>query len=219
MSDTVDKPIVLLGAGGHCRSVIDVVRAAERAIVGILDRPDTSIRETCGIRVIGTDEDIPEHVRAGAEFLIGLGDLGLPRKRMRLSALLDRFGARMARVVSPHAHVSTMAELAAGTIAMHRSVVNAAAVVGRNAVINTGAIIEHDVQLGDYVQIAPGAIVNGGTTIGARSYVGSGAVIREGLSIAPDTVVGMGAVVVGDIHEPDGVYLGVPAKRIQNEHP
>ena len=91
------------------------------------------------------------------------------------------------------------------------AIVNAGARVGSNVIVNTGAIVEHDVELGEHAQLAPGVILGGGARVGALAYVGLGAVVRDHVAIGDGATVGMGAVVVKDI--PDGARaLGVPAR-------
>jgi acetyltransferase-like isoleucine patch superfamily enzyme len=97
---------------------------------------------------------------------------------------------------------------------MDGSVINIGATLGRGAIVNTNSTIEHDVELADWVHVAPGATVSGGVTVGRFSMIGAGATVIEGIKIAARCMVGAGATVVDDLTEP-GVYVGSPARRIR----
>jgi UDP-3-O-[3-hydroxymyristoyl] glucosamine N-acyltransferase len=94
---------------------------------------------------------------------------------------------------------------------MAGAVVNPSARIGRHCIVNSGAVVEHDNVIGDYVHFSPKAASGGTVTVGALTHVGIGAVIRNNLSVASCCVIGAGAAVVKDITEP-GTYIGVPAK-------
>ncbi|MFX9699986.1 acetyltransferase, partial [Acinetobacter baumannii] len=76
-------------------------------------------------------------------------------------------------------------------------------------IVNTGAIVEHDCEIGSFVHAAPRALLCGDVKVGSGSQVGAGSVVRQGLRLGPCTVVGAGAVVVKDF-EGHGVLIGNP---------
>jgi sugar O-acyltransferase (sialic acid O-acetyltransferase NeuD family) len=208
--------VVLLGGGGHCRSLIDVIEAESALqIAGIVDLPERKNESVFSYKWIGADKDLPALVRKYSYFLIGAGQIGLPLLRERLYDLVIEAGGILPKVCSPMARVSPHAKLGAGTVVLHQAVVNASAVVGDNVIVNTSALIEHDAQVGDHCHISTGALVNGGCQLSARCFVGSGAVLRENVRLAEGTIVGCGAVVLSDT-KPFGVYAGVPARRIRD---
>jgi sugar O-acyltransferase (sialic acid O-acetyltransferase NeuD family) len=208
--------VVLVGGGGHCRSLIDVIEAeGALKIAGIVDLPGRANRSVLGYSQIGTDEDLPALARKYPYFLIAAGQIGLPALRERLYKMVTKAGGKLPTVRSPLAGVSPHATIGDGTVVFHHAVVNAAATVGANVIVNTFALVEHDVHVGDWCHISTGARVNGGCKLAARCFVGSGAVLREDVRLAEGTIVGCGAVVLRDT-EPFGVYVGVPARRIKN---
>lgn len=209
------KKLYLVGGGGHCNSVIDVVHSSDDyQIVGIVDKQELLGAAVCGVKVVATDEDLAGLVETNSSFLVTVGFTRSPNIRNHLFAKLVQSGAVMATVVSAHAIVSRHAKIAEGTVAMHGALVNASAVVGRNVIINSKALIEHDALVADHCHISTGAIVNGGCRVGESVFVGSNAVLAHGVSVADGTIVGAGSVVVSDITEP-GVYVGNPARKIR----
>lgn len=206
-----DRSIVLVGGGGHCRSVFEVATGCGLAIEGVLDLPG-SLPPLPEVKVLGDDSMmeslVPDHL-----FVITLGQIGRATARQRLAAMLDSVGARCAVICAHSALVSSTARIGDGTVILQGAIVNACASVGRHCIINTGAIIEHDAIVGDFCHVSTGAIVNGGATIGPGVMIGSHATVLQGATICAGAIIGAGAVVVGDITEP-GTYVGVPARQL-----
>ncbi len=195
------KPgLVLLGGGGHCRSVIEVVeRQGAYSILGVLD-PGAGA-DVLGYPVLGGDDLLPALAKQGHAFLVTVGQIRSPDQRMALFGRVREAGGSLATVVSPSAEVSRHAVLGPGTAVMHRAVVNAGARVGENSIVNTGAIIEHDADVGAHCHVSTGALVNGGAVVEAGSFIGSRAVVREGVRVGARCVVGAGALVMAGLPE------------------
>ena len=172
----VTKPkIILLGAGGHCRSCIDVLEQEDRfSIAGIVDRPGKAESDhVLGYPVLGSDKDLPELRQRIDHALVTVGQIGSPAIRIQLFDRLLSLGFHLPVVTSPLAYVSRHAAVAPGTIVMHHALINAGARIGCNTIINTKALIEHDAVIGDHCHVSTGAIVNGGVTLGNGSFLGS----------------------------------------------
>jgi sugar O-acyltransferase (sialic acid O-acetyltransferase NeuD family) len=195
----MSKPkLILIGAGGHARSCIDVIEQQDVfQIAGFVGLPDQKkLKYTdCGYSIIGTDEDLPELAKTYEYAFITLGQIQTADSRIGLYEKINSLEFRLPIIVSPAAHVSRHATIGAGTIVMHGAIVNAGANIGINCIINSCALIEHDVRVGNHCHISTGAIINGNTTIGDRSFLGSRSVIKQGLVIREDSVIGMGFVV------------------------
>lgn len=196
------KPkIILLGAGGHCRSCIDVIEAEGRfSIAGIVDRIGSDDSEPIlDYPIIGTDENLPD-LRKRYEFaLITVGQLRSAEARRRLFERLGELDFVLPAIVSPHAYVSSHARVGAGSIIMHHALVNAGAAVGENCIINSKALIEHDAQIGVDCHISTGAIINGGVNIGAGTFFGSNAVSVQAISVPAGSFVKAGCLERGEL--------------------
>jgi UDP-perosamine 4-acetyltransferase len=206
-------PVVGLGAGGHAKVVVDILRLhADHEIVGLLDpNPDLHGTEVMGVPVLGGDELLPELAGRGVRHaFIGLGSAGDTGPRRRLYELAREEGLAVVRAVHPTAAVAPSAALGDGVTIMAGAVVNAGARLGENVVINTTAVVEHDCVIGDHVHVATAAVLGGGVEVGEGSHVGLGARVNQGVRIGRGSIVGSGAVVVDDVA--DGVVVvGVPA--------
>jgi len=195
------KPLILVGGGGHCRAVIDVIEAQEAyEIVGILDKQTAVGAEVAGYPVVGDDSALAEWARKGVWFLVTVGQVGPAGTRRRLFEAVRVYTDRFATVISPLAYVSGRATIARGCVVMHHALVNAGAVVGCNAIVNSKALVEHDAVIQKHVHVATGALVNGGALVGEGSFVGSGAVVVQAARVPPETFVKAGSVYKGESH-------------------
>jgi sugar O-acyltransferase (sialic acid O-acetyltransferase NeuD family) len=176
--------IILIGGGGHCSSVIDVIELEGiYKIAGIVDLKEKTGQQNLGYPIIGGDEIIHQLVKEYKYFLITLGQLRTPGRRIELFNILSQYSVQMPVIVSPYAFVSKHSIIGRGSVIMHMAQVNANATVGKNCIINSKALIEHDVSVGDHCHISTGAIINGGAKIGESSFLGSGTVCREYIEI------------------------------------
>lgn len=205
----INKDLILVGGGGHCKSVIDVAESAGFQIKGILDIPENVGREVLGYPIIGADDQIKDYVD-GVVFLVTVGHIKDAALRIRLHQKIAEAGGRLATIVASTAHVSKYARVGEGTVIMHHAVVNADTIIGKGCIINTFANIEHDAKIGDYCHISTGAMVNGNCVVGRETFLGSQSVMVNGIEITDGCVVGAGSLVRKSLTI-KGVYSGNPA--------
>jgi sugar O-acyltransferase (sialic acid O-acetyltransferase NeuD family) len=192
------KSLLLIGCGGHSRSLIDLVESiSDWNLHGLVGLPQQVGSRVLGYAVIGCDADLVSLVDVCPAAVLAIGQLPDPALRQLLAFQLAHYGFSFPVLISPHAVVSRHAQLGPGTTVGHGVTVNAAAVVGAHCILNNGALIEHDVQIGDHCHISTGALVNGGVRVGSGSFIGSGAILREGLELPPNSVIGAGKCVMG----------------------
>ena len=198
--------VVLLGGGGHCRSVIDVIeQAGIYSILGVLEKEGVSCSNLLGYPLLGSDHDLPAFIEQNCAVVITIGQIKTAGPREQLYRYAKEAGAEMPTVVSPRAYLSRHARIAEGTTVMHEAIVNCSAEIGENCIINTKALVEHDVKIGNHTHVATGAFVNGGAQIGQRCFIGSGAVIHNDIDIGDGCLVGAGTTVRTNL--PDGTVL------------
>lgn len=206
------KKLILVGGGGHCKSVIDVAESAGYTILGILDRLEDVGKRVLGYEVIGTDDDMGKYADK-AVFIVTVGQIKSPDLRIKLHQMLAEAHCHLATIIAPTAHVSKYATIGEGTVVMHKAVINADAHIGRGCIINTFANIEHDAVVGNYCHISTGAMINGGAIIADRSFIGSQSVVNQGVKMVEGVVASM-SVINKDITD-SGIFVGVPAKKIK----
>ena len=207
------KKILLIGAGGHGKVVLDALLSQkEYAIAGIIDVKELVGTKVLSGSVIGTDADLPRFYRSGIKLcFIGVGSIGDPQLRVKLYETAKRAGFSFPNVISPEALVSPHAVLGEGNYVAPGVIINAGARIGNHCIINTGAIVEHDCRIGDFVHLSPGSVLSGVVTVGDYSHIGTGSVVIQNLAIGSKVMVGAGSVVTKDIR--NGVKaFGNPCK-------
>jgi sugar O-acyltransferase (sialic acid O-acetyltransferase NeuD family) len=200
--------LLIFGASGHGRVVADA-----------------ALRTGLWQRVLASDRD---PARCSGELLAGVALMRAEQAAAAATAVHVAIGnaanreteiatlaaGRLASVVHPQASVSDQAQVAPGCFIAAQAVVAPGARLGTAVIVNHGAVVDHDVTVGDFSHIAPLAALGGGVQIGRRVLVGSGASILPGVRVGDDVVIGAGAVVARHLPEP-GVYAGVPAARLK----
>ena len=203
------KPLILVGGGGHCKSVIEVAESAGYQIKGILDLPQNVGKSVLGYPVIGTDEDISVYIHQTL-FAVTVGHIKDVSLRKKIYENIIGLGGELPVIVASTARVSKYALIEQGCVIMHQAVVNADAKIGRGCIINTSSNIEHDVSIGNYCHVSTGAMVNGNCEIGSGTFLGSQSVTVNGIRITEGCIIAAGAVVRKNI-DIRGIYSGNPA--------
>lgn len=194
------KDIVLIGAGGHAASCIDVIEAEGRfRIAGLVGVEGELHHRLCGYEVIATDRELSRLAGEYRYALITVGQIKSPESRIRLYQQALAAGFEMPAIISPDARVSKHARIGSGSIVMYGALVNANATVGANCIINSRALIEHDAAVDDHCHISTGAILNGNVHVGASCFIGSGTLTRHGVSIGDGCLVGMASIIRHDL--------------------
>ena len=192
--------LLLIGAGGHCLSCINVMEhGSEFSVGGIVDRDGSTVSSAFGYPVVGTDRHLPRLLRAHEGVLITIGQLADPRPRRDIFSRLEDLGATFVTVCASDSAVSARAEVGLGTVVLGKASIGPEVFVGHNCIINSHALVEHGTTIGDHCHVSTGVVVNGDVTIEDSSFVGSGSVIREGVRIGRGSVIGAGSVVGRDV--------------------
>lgn len=204
--------IVIIGGGEHARVVIDAARtSADRPeLVGFVDpEPCRETTERLGLPRLGDDRSL--QTQRDLHAVLGFGAVETRAHREAVVRRLTPLLAGWARVIHGAAWISPGAIIGEGSVVMAGAVVQTGARLGAHCVVNTGAIVEHDVVLGDFVQLAPGVILGGGGRVEAGAYIGMGAIIRDHVTVGAGALVAMGSVVVADV-PPGAQVRGAPAR-------
>jgi acetyltransferase EpsM len=203
--------LLLWGAGGHGKVVLDVALAQGRfaSIAFIDDDAPNMAAELCGKPVVGVSSDLELLARNGyGHFVIAIGD-----NRVRASCYQRALNSPLlpATLIHPSAIVSPGASVGAGTVVMPGVVINSGAIVGADCIVNTGAVVEHDCLIGDHVHLGPGVLLGGNVKVGHLAQLGIGAIALPGADIGESALVGAGAVVLRSV-PPNVTAIGVPAR-------
>jgi sugar O-acyltransferase (sialic acid O-acetyltransferase NeuD family) len=205
--------LVLWGASGHGKVVLDVARAMDvfETISFLDDACGESASEFCNCEVFAAGGHLQLlRGKSCTEYLVSIG-----KNETRAACFQRAFehGLLPATLVHPTAVISESARLGAGTVVMAKVVINADAQIGKNCIVNTAAVVEHDCRIGDHVHLSPGVLLGGGVTVHAFAHVGIGAIVLPCAEIGEGAVVGAGAVVLGAV-PPGTAVAGIPARAL-----
>ena len=190
------EKIIVLGKGGHAKSVVDAIeREGKYQIAGYVVN-DEKNEEEADYPVIGKDEDLEELFAIGIHYAtIGIGYLGKGTLRRKLYEKLKEIGYQLPIICDPSAVLSKKAEIEEGTFIGKNVIINAGAAVKKMCIINNGAIIEHDCSVGEFSHIAVGTVLCGGVCVGRDSLIGANATVIQGRKIDSGCIIGAGEVV------------------------
>lgn len=178
----MDK-LLLIGGGGHCKSVIDVVEQQNLyQIVGIIDKIELVGQKLLGYEIIDCDENLLRYLGLRNAH-ISVGHIKSNKARVNLFHYLKKLEFILPTIVSPTAYVSKHARIEEGTVVMHGALVNADAKIGKNCIINTNALIEHDAIIEDHCHISTAAVINGGVVVKENTFFGSNATTKEYIEV------------------------------------
>ncbi|MFJ7363440.1 acetyltransferase [Peribacillus frigoritolerans] len=201
--------LLIIGASGHGKVVADIALKMNKWVsIAFLD-DNENIKSSMGIEVIGKSTDVFNHVQ-DYDIFVGIGD---NFTREKVHRKLEAKGVYIPTLIHPTAVIGEKVELASGTVVMAGVVVNCCTIIGKGCIINTGATVDHDNIIEDFVHISPGAHLAGTVKVGKGSWLGIGSVVSNNVYITSRCIVGAGAVVLRDITE-TGTYVGVPSSKI-----
>ena len=189
------KKIILIGAGGHATSCVDVIESTKKfKILGFISESQKKNQKFLGYKILGNLKDLKKIKLKTKNLHIGFGSIYNQKKRHQIFIKLKKLGFLFPKVISPIAYVSKNSIVGEGTMVFHNATINANVSIGKNCIINTKANIEHDCIIRDNCHISTGAILNGSVFVEADSFVGSGSVIREGKKIKKNSFIKMGHI-------------------------
>lgn len=208
------RKIVLIGGGGHCKSVLDtLINLKVYRDIFITDQAFVSGLDIFGAQFAGNDDVLPDLFREGVrEAFISIGSIKSPAARQQLYKKARDIGFDFPSVIDRSAYTSGSAVVGKGVFVGKKAVVNADSKVDDFAIINTGSIIEHDCYVGKFSHIAVGATICGNVNIGNDTFVGANATIIQGVRVGMKSVIGAGSIVLRDVPENSkvvGVWGGV----------
>lgn len=202
--------IFLVGAGGHCKVVLDALLESGTLLSNVRICDEAPHLQGTVFMGCVIESTVLTKEMAGSSFHLAIGKADV---RRRLLPALTALGAMPLTVRHPSASVSRYSILGAGCFIAARSVIAPGAILGDSVILNHGAIVDHDCEVGDFSHIAPNATLGGGVRIGSGVLIGAGANILPGVTIGAGVVVGAGAVVTVDINAGE-TCVGVPARKI-----
>jgi sugar O-acyltransferase (sialic acid O-acetyltransferase NeuD family) len=191
------KQLVVIGAGGHARPVIDVAMSLGYEIIGIIDVDYTGAQETLmGVDVIGGMEKLTDFVPSLVMVFIAVGD---NNKRKAITEKVMSYNFDIPSLVHNSSIISHSVMMGKGVFINAGAIINAMAAIGSGAIINTGAIVDHESLIGDFSHVAPGVSIAGRVAIGSCSFIGVGTSVIDKINIGENVIVGAGSTIIKDV--------------------
>lgn len=200
----MDK-VILIGTGGHARSVYDAALSMKIEICGFLD--EYNVGECYGKPIFGTKPDqIPNYRHY--KYFVAIGDI---QARKRWYKYLKKMNLEIINIIDDSAIISCSSILGEGNFIGKMAIINAGVKIGDNNIINTKALVEHDCIVGNHTHLSTNSVINGHVVVQDGVFLGSGAVCIDHVNIGEYTTIGAGSVVIKDIPE-NSVAVGIPAR-------
>ncbi|KUO70132.1 MAG: sugar acetyltransferase [Desulfosporosinus sp. BRH_c37] len=207
----MNRPVIVLGGGGHAKVLIDTLHIQSVKVLGFTD-PDLGKAEESilGVPFIGDDDIICKYTPDQVLLVNGLGTTRRTSLRKQLFLKFKKSGYCFANVIHPSSIISSYVRLGEGVQVMAGAIIQTGSFIGDNSIVNTKVSIDHDCQIDPHVHIAPGVTLSGEVTVGEGAHIGTGAVVIQGIQIGRESLVAAGSVVIKDVAK--GVTVkGVPA--------
>lgn len=210
------EQLILIGGGGHCRSVMDTLKTLDSyEVIGIIDKEERIGEGVEGIPIIGTEEELPILYNKGIKnAFITLGSIGDVRLRKKIATYLKEIGYHLPVIKDKTAYVSSNTLIEEGCFIGKGSLINTGVTIKQNSIINTGTIIEHECSIGAFVHLAPGTTLSGGVKVKDNAHIGAGSTIIQNVVVGENTLIGAGSVVVQNI-EAGVKAFGNPCKVVE----
>ena len=212
------KKLVLIGGGGHCKSVLDsVLRVHEYSEVVITDPELPQGTEVMGCRVVGSDEMLETLYNQGFKYaFVTVGSIKSALLRVTLVKNALKIGFAFPIIADPSSVVSPFSRIGKGTFIGKNAIVNANAVIGEQCIINTGSIIEHECTIGDYTHVSVGAVLCGNVCLGKECFMGAGSTVIQGIKIGNNVIVGANSTVLVNLRDNISVSRFVTNRELQS---
>ena len=194
------KSLILIGAGGHANSCIEIIENnINFKIYGLTDMVKNG--KVGKYKILGNDNLRGKIYNQCNSALITVGQIISSKIREKLYDQYKLTGYKFPVIISRSSIVSKNTNLMDGSILMNNSIVNSNVNIGINCIINTGSIIEHDVNIGDFCHISTGSIINGNVIVGNKTFIGSGCIIKNGVTVGNQVVIGAGKYIDKDVKD------------------
>jgi len=196
---TETKPVIILGAGGHAKVLIEILNKLDIEILGLTDNAENQIKEFQGLKILGDDYQVYKYPPEEVFLVNGIGSL--PGNSIRRDIAIDMRdkGYRFLTIVHPNSLISEKAILHEGCQIMAGSIIQYGTSIGKDTIINTGSVIDHECYVGQSCHIATGSVLSGNVIVGDNTHIGTGTCIINNISIGENVVVAAGSVVYKDI--------------------
>lgn len=207
----MNKPVIIIGNGGHASVLVEIIQDAQIEIIGYTAPEEGS--EFYNLPYLGDDDVVVEHHVNEIELVLGIGTITVSNLRKKKYAAFKSKGYTFATIIHPSAIISPTVAIGEGTQIMAGAIIQTQSVLGENLIINTGAQIDHNSLIQHHSHIAPGVVLSGNVSVGENCHIGAGTTIIQNITIGNRVLIGAGSLVLKNV-EDDITAYGVPAQEV-----
>ena len=200
-----NKPVIIIGAGGHARVVYDSLIESDREVLGFITLNKEKGTSFCNSKVLGEDKDVLKYKPQNIELANGIGFIFENQNRFNVAEKMRDDGYSFTKILHPSAIIGKGVDLGEGVQIMAGSIVQPGTKIGKDTIINTGTILDHNCHIERNCHIATGVVCAGNITIKNNTFIGAGSVIIHDISVGSYCMVAAGSVVFENLN--DGTQL------------
>ena len=188
------KKILVIGAGGHANSVIDILQQSKLYFIYKIVGTKKNLGKKIGKHIIqNTDKDLSKLRKKCSQAVIAIGQIKNYKTRKKIYDKLIKLKFKIPKIFSKNSYISKNSQIGIGTIIFNNVIINSKVKIGNNCIINNGALIEHNVNIGNNCHVSTGVILNGNVKVEDNCFIGSGSIIRENIKIKKNKVIPLGS--------------------------
>ena len=208
----MNKPIIIIGNGGHALVLTEILMLNHREIIGYT--APSKENNLFGLSYLGSDDIISTYDTNQIELVLGIGSIQPNNIRMKIFQHFKKLGYHFAECIHPTAIISSTAIIQEGVQVMAGAIIQPFVHIKQNVIINTGVQIDHECKVGEHVHLAPGTILSGNVKVARNVHIGTGTKIIQSIVVGENSMIAAGSVVVNNISINSKV-MGVPAKEVE----
>lgn len=200
-SISTSKPIILIGAGGHSKVIIELLRLSKYKIIGVVDQTKNKGELICGIPILGSDKEINNYPSSKIELVNAVGSIPGHNDRSKISNKFRKLGYSFPSIIHPSSIIASNCIIADGVQVMAGSILQPGVQIGLDSILNTGVIVDHDCIVGENCHLAPGVTLSGGVHIKNGVHIGTGSTIIQNKIIGANSIIAAASIVYRDVPE------------------
>ena len=195
----MDKPIIILGSGGHAKVIADALKLLGKQVLGFVTNSKESKKDIIGINILGDDSILDKYSSIDIDLANGIGSIPYDSTRWDVAKKMRNKGFHFPTIIHPTAFVSSDISFDEGIQIMAGAIIQAGTTIGMDTIINTSVAIDHDCSIGKNCHLAPGTVCSGGVSIERGVHVGTGSIIIQNINIGKDTNIAAGSILHKDV--------------------
>lgn len=192
--------ILILGAGGHASTLVDILKEQNKVVHAAIGNTGQTKRTAfLDVDILDMNTDLNSFNPNDILLVNGIGQVPGSLLKKNINEEYKALGYKFLTLISSNAHVARSVSIADGVQVLNRALINSGSIINNDCIINSNAVIEHDCIIGRYSHIGPNATLCGGVSLGDNCFIGAGAVVLPGVVIGDNSIVGAGTIVTRDI--------------------